>query len=80
MTFANHFGGRKIQRREQRRLAVSPVIVRATLGRTERHRQDRRRRSSTNCHLYEVIEHAVRHAVDIVVDQEEPRVGSGCDC
>jgi hypothetical protein len=41
MTFPDHVSGGDIERREQGRPAVALVVVRAALGRAERHRQNR---------------------------------------
>lgn len=41
MTLADHFPRGDIQRGEQGRRAVAPIVMRAALGRAERHRQNR---------------------------------------
>ena len=46
MTFADHLPGRHIERRKQGRGPVATVVVRAALGRAERHRQTGAVRSS----------------------------------
>ena len=43
MTLADDLAGRDVERREQRGRAVPAVVVRAALGRAERHRQHGRR-------------------------------------
>src|SRR5262245_27598988 len=42
MTFANDFAGGHIGGCKQRRGSITPLVVRAPLGRPERHRQNRR--------------------------------------